>query len=155
MEQNNSYVKSPPDLETVDLEKGATHYNTTITEMNYSNNRDYRECLRRAFYMTCDLEHLMEENPDYDDETLDEQLYEADQTQRALDYVYEKTKNSPIFQKMYSHAAAKMFSMVPDLGVAVLFSYDFFTHFHRCLVQFLNDGVLDEDDDDVQYILSN
>lgn len=165
MEQSNSYVIDVADepvvdnktthLETIDFDVEKGCYNTSIENMEYSNNRDYRECLRRAFYMTCDLEHLMEENPDYDDETLDEELYEETQTKRALDFVYEKTKDEPIFKKMYLHGAAKMFSTAPDLGIAVLFSYDFFSHFHRCLVQFFNAGVLDDEDDDVQYILTN
>lgn len=140
----------------IDLEKGAAAvYNTNIPEMKYNDNKQYRDCLRRAFYMTCDLEHLMEENPDYDDETLDEELYENDKTKRALDYVFEKTKGNPIFQKMYLHAAAKLICEQLDLGMTLLFSYDFFATFHKCLVKFLNDSVLSEDDEDVKEILTH
>jgi len=145
---DNSYVKIESNLEI-------KPYNTNYKTMDYSNNSEYRECLRKAFYMTCDLEHLMEDNPDYDDETLDEELYENEKSKLALDYVFDKTKDNSTFKKMYLHSAAKLICENIDLGMTVLFSYDFFATFHKCLIKFFNDGVLEEDDEDVQIILNS
>lgn len=146
MDKDNSYVS---------VEINQNLYNTTNKKMEYTNNNEYRSCLRYAFNMTCDLEHLMKENPDYDDETLDEELYHSEQSKRVIDFIFNKTKNNDVFRKMYLYAAGKMICMEMDLGLVVLFSYDFFTHFHECLVKFLNDGVLYEEDPNVQNILNN
>lgn len=144
---DNSYVI--PDL---DIKK---YYNTDYKTIDYNNNREYRECLRRVFYMTCNLDNLIQENPDYDDETLDEELYENENTITAIDNIFERTKDNCVFQKMYLHAAGKLISERMDLGMVVLFSYDFFENFHSCLVKFLNDGILHENDENVQNILMN
>jgi hypothetical protein len=129
-------------------------YNTNI-KIEYSNTRDYRAALRSAFYMVCDLDHLIEENPDYDEETLDEELYDEEHVKQGLDYIYEKTKNIPVFRSLYSSAAARILSENLDLGMTILFSYDHFKLFHECLVKFLNDGVLYEDDEVVKNLEKN
>lgn len=130
-------------------------YNINLAEIKYSNNTEYRDCLRKAFYMTCDLEHLLEENPDYDDETIDEELYNSEQSSNIINFIYEKTKDNNIFKKIYLHAAAKIISTSPDLGLVILFSYDFFYIFHNCLIEFFNNGVLYEENVYVQEILNN
>jgi hypothetical protein len=127
-------------------------YNTSI-KVDYSSNRDYRAALRRAFYMVCDMEKLMDENPDYDEETADEQLYDEENIKTGLEYVYEKTKENTIFKSLYLNAAGRILSEQLDLGMTILFSYDHFKLFHECLVKFLNDGVIY--DEDVEELKNN
>jgi hypothetical protein len=52
---------------------------------------------------------------------------------RSMDFVYEKTFESALFQELYDIAASKMISMDRSIGLAVLFSYDYMALFHRCL----------------------
>lgn len=129
-------------------------YNIKIENVSYDNNFEYRAAIRGVFNMVCDPESMIEENPDYDDETLDEQLYDNDSSVRALDYIFEKTKHIPLFQKFYSLGAARLLSENLDLGMAVMFSYDLFSYFHECLVKFFKDGSLKEDDECVQVLIS-
>lgn len=113
-------------------------YNISIQNVEYSNNMEYRSVLRQIFYMSCDLDKLKEENPDYDDETLDEELYDSKHVNRALDFIYEHTKTNPIFTELYEKAAARMISTDLTIGLAVLFSYDHLKLFHECLVAYFS-----------------
>ena len=54
----------------------------------------------------------------------------------AMDEIYEKTKHLEQFQSLYISAAALMFSTDPNIGLAVLFSYDYFSLFHTCIQAF-------------------
>lgn len=130
-------------------------YNTNIEKIEYNDSRDYRAALRRAFYMVCDMEQLLKENPDYDEETADEQLYDETTIHDGLEYIYEKTKDHPVFKYLYSSAAARIFSLKLDLGMTILFSYDHFNLFHKCLVKFFNEGVLEDDDECVEELRKN
>jgi hypothetical protein len=74
-----------------------------------------------------------------DSETRDEMCYDAVAAMKVMDYVYDCTKDTPEFMVLYTKAAAKMFSEDPNLGIAVLFSYDYLQLFHACLVEFFSD----------------
>jgi hypothetical protein len=53
-----------------------------------------------------------------------------------LDCIYSKTSSEPRFIELYSLAAGTMFSEDNTLGLAVLFSYDYFYLFNKCLMSF-------------------
>jgi hypothetical protein len=74
---------------------------------------------------------------DLDDETKDELLFDEGAMNRTMDYIYDKTKQNECFKEFYVLAAARMFSQDDQIGLAVLFSYDYFALFHACLVEFL------------------
>lgn len=112
-------------------------YNTQVC-VNYTNNFEYRNCLRTVFSMD-----TMKNQPDWDkmdsdinEETRDELLYDDDAILYGMDLIYEKTKDCYLFQNIYGISAAKFFSVDPSIGLAVAFSYDFFPFFHSCLVDF-------------------
>jgi hypothetical protein len=114
-------------------------YNTQIT-VTYSDNKSYRNSLRKVTNMNLDKLNIPWEqmDDDLDEETKDELLFDNEAVSKTMDFIYEKTHNNIQFQELYSIAASKMFSEDLQIGLAVLFSYDFFDTFHSCLIDFFN-----------------
>ena len=119
-------------------------YNINV-KIDYENNKQYRQCLRNVFSMDIlNLDIPFDQMEDLDDETEDELLFDENAMIKSMDFIYEKTKNSSYFKELYKLAASKMFSEDENIGLAVLFSYDYFALFHLCLVDFLNKNVFNE-----------
>jgi hypothetical protein len=77
-----------------------------------------------------------------DEETLDEFTYDQDAMTRFLDHVYAVTKHNLWFQTLYINAAALMFSVDLEIGLAVLCSYDYLADFYACFTRFESDPKL-------------
>jgi hypothetical protein len=104
-------------------------YNYSESTVNYENDKEFRQCLRRVFRMDQNID-----NSEYLDEiTRDENNYDFESATKAMDYVFEETQSNPLFQTLYDLAAGKMFSSDRSIGLAVLFSYDNLKDFHYCL----------------------
>lgn len=110
-------------------------YNFDINVEYYENN-SYRQCLRQVMNMDVSQITFEQYKDKLDDETIDELLIDEKQMSAAMDDIYEKTKNLKSFQSLYNSAAALMFSTDPNIGLAVLFSYDYFSVFHICIQAF-------------------
>ena len=115
------------------------HYDTNMP-IQYDNNAEYRESLRAWIHMTTSGTPDL----DLDDETRDELLYDELSTSTVLEYVFSQTKNHILFQRLYDGAASFMFSTDRNIGMTVLFSYDYLVLFHPCICEFLNNANLDE-----------
>lgn len=104
----------------------------------YENNYQYRQCLRDVFSMD------VRKNPpkweqmdqDLDEETKDELVYEGGAVSIGMDYIYNATKENTAMKQLYLDAAALMLSQHPDIGLSILFAYDYFADFHNCLCAF-------------------
>ena len=59
--------------------------------------------------------------------------YEEEPVNLALNYLYEKTKEIAILQELYDLGAAKMMSEDREIGMTILFSYDYMLVFHALL----------------------
>ena len=119
-------------------------YNINV-KIDYENNKQYRQCLRNVFSMDIsNLDIPFDQMEDLDDETEDELLFDENSMIKSMDFIYEKTKNNSYFKELYKLAASKMFSEDENIGLAVLFSYDYFALFHLCLVDFLNKNEFNE-----------
>ena len=106
--------------------------------MNYTNNTEYRECIRKYFNMN--LTNCSQNiQQDWDEETIDEMSYDESAMSKGLDTIYDKTKAHPLFKTIYQNAAAKMISMDNEIGLAVCVSYDYFKFFHACIGLFEHD----------------
>ena len=116
-------------------------YNTTLI-VNYQNNKEYRACIRNLFKMETQIynETLYEEP--LDEETLDEQNYDNNKTTDMLDYIYSITKENSYFKELYGYGAGTMFSTNLEIGLVVLFSYDYFVLFHPCICSFIENPAL-------------
>ena len=109
-----------------------------MTQILYTNNTEYRKCLRTFFNMINFEENneIIKECIDLDDETYDELLYDSNAAINGMNIIYEKTQNNSLFKELYMIAAGRMFSEDLQIGIAILLSYDHFTQFHRCLRDF-------------------
>ena len=103
--------------------------------MQYSNNVEYRQCLRTFFKMNTET-YSNAIQSDWDEETIDEMSYDETAVSNALDEIYNKTQYNILFEKIYSQAAAKMISTDKEIGLAVCISYDYFSHFYACIELF-------------------
>jgi hypothetical protein len=73
---------------------------------------------------------------DIDEESRDEMNYDEDTASHVMDHIYQATSTNPVFQCLYDSAAALMFSEDREIGLCVLFSYDYLVCFHPCLCCF-------------------
>ena len=94
-------------------------YPIDIPEISYVNDAEYQDQIRLLFHMKPSDE------------------YDENAAIRAMDAIYEFTKQSPLFEKAYVLAANKLFLEDPAMGLPILFSYDYLDVFHRCLVHYL------------------
>jgi hypothetical protein len=108
----------------------------------YSTTEEYRHVLRQIVHMD-PTKHYSDEQFEIDDsldeETLDEFHYDDDAMSAYLDKVYQTTHTHPLFSRMYLAAAALMISTNPEIGLAILFSYDYLGPFYLCYQSYLLD----------------
>jgi hypothetical protein len=115
------------------------------TIVKYTNSQEYRQCCRELFDMNTEIyekniENIENHNQEkLDQESWDEMAYDAGAISAMLDYVYECTKNINEFDELYKMAARRMLSEDANIGLSILFSYDYMQLFHLCLVEFFND----------------
>ena len=112
-------------------------YNINV-QVKYNDNYSYRACLRNVTNMKKHNINVPwdQMDSDLDNETKDELLYDSVIMTTIMDNIYEKTKEHTEFKELYSLAAAQMFSVDHCIGLAILFSYDYFEFFHNCLIDF-------------------
>jgi hypothetical protein len=121
----------------------------------YDSDQTYRAFLRAIvkmdpskFYETDDIK-CDPADPKVSAETIDEYNYDMDAVKEYLDNVYNSTKYRPEFQRLYVAAAALMFSENPEIGLAVLMSYDYLAWFYSCYTNYLkNPGSWSADEDE-------
>jgi hypothetical protein len=111
----------------------------------YSTDEEYRAFLRNWIHMDPDKFYETDEikcdptDPKVSAETIDEYNYDQAAVKTFLDRVYFETKSREEFQRLYTAAAALMFSEDPEIGLAVLMSYDYLAHFHSSYTTFVKD----------------
>ena len=110
----------------------------------YTTNTGYRQCLRQIFQMNQEnypdsIRKLEEElGDDFDKETRDEIEYDEESAGLMMQYIRNQTKHLPIFQRLYEYAAARFLSRDHEIGVAILYAYEYLPLFHKCICIFLN-----------------
>jgi hypothetical protein len=97
----------------------------------YTNDAEYRKCIRDLFRMkNVDVEG------DIDDISRDEMDYDEDSINPIMAQLFELTKNNVHFQELYDLAAAKLMSIDRETGQVVLFSFQYMWLYHKCLAAF-------------------
>ena len=109
-------------------------YNTSV-EVEYSNNAEFRESLRKVFKMNCIEE---KENEVMDKESRDELLYDEERVNKVMTFVLDFTKNNTLFTDLYTISAGRMLSTDIGIGMSILFSYDNLKLFHLLLRDFFS-----------------
>jgi len=108
------------------------HFDKIPEYLGKPENTSYRTSIREFFMMK-----MPDDIPsDIDDESLDEILYDSCATKRGLEYIYDQTKDDLLFSVLYKLSAGLMLSEDEEIGLAVLFSYDYFQSFFYCLRDF-------------------
>lgn len=125
----------------------------------YSSDEEYRAFLRSlvkmdpaVFYETEDIK-CDPTDPKVSAETIDEYNYDQDAVKIYLDRVFQETKDNALFNRLYSAAAALMFSENPEIGLAVLMSYDYLAHFYNIYSAYLKNKTEFSDQDPFYKIL--
>jgi len=115
-------------------------YDITTRDIHYSTNLEYRNHIRNIFYMKIDPDKIEKLRKDgIDEESIDEMIYDDNTISKTMDIIYENTYTIHMFIDLYREAAAKMLSTSMEIGIVVLFSYDFFKLFHECLVDYFSE----------------
>ena len=105
--------------------------------IQYTNDKEYRSTIRTLCNMSSNIVALSQPlDEDIDEITRDEWDYDQDAITKLLDFVYSSTVNEPILNAIYQTAAGFMLSEDPNIGLAVLFSYDYLMDFHPVLCDY-------------------
>ena len=119
-------------------------YDTSVV-VSYATTTEYRSCLRKLFNMVNvrgGEEDAVDETEDDDDdddaETRDENDYDESMCCKMMDFIYLHTKEDPVLLDLYERAAATMMSVDCEIGLVVLFSYDYFHMFHLVLCDYFS-----------------
>ena len=107
-----------------------------MTSIHYANNAEYRAIFRQITNQP-PLESVPRAAEDDDDETYDENAYEEACVSEFLITVFTNTRDNPLFHRLYIAAAAKMISQTPDIGMAILMSYDYLWAFYPCYCSYI------------------
>jgi hypothetical protein len=106
-----------------------------MNSVKYSTNKEYRNVIREFCKMKCDDSNNFLD--DVDEETKDEMLFDSLASQIKMNEIFEQTKDHLLWQQIYDKSAAKFFSTDREIGLSVLFCYDFFAAFYECWNSFL------------------
>lgn len=115
------------------------------TKRDYQNNTEYRNVLRELFCMDIPnmLKQLRSEYPDFegfDEETQDELLFDSKAVEHGLTEIFKETIHCDEIKQLYISAAGVMLSENPEIGLAVLMSYDYLSLFINILFVFFSEG---------------
>jgi hypothetical protein len=110
-------------------------YDFSISSVVYYDDITYRQMLRTILKMesnptsSTDLDSLTQDEQDCDDAALS----------TALDWIYAKTRDHPLFQTLYLKAAGFMLSEDPQTGLCILLAYDNLPFFHPMFCAYMED----------------
>jgi hypothetical protein len=120
------------------------YYKSLPSLLFYSDDVEYRKILRKVFQCDPNARYSYDGKAkpleSLDSISQDELTFDGDKISKAMDKIYEATSTCFHFQDLYKNAAATMFSTSPEIGHAVLCSYDYFNKFHTCVWHYLNGG---------------
>lgn len=111
--------------------------------MLYTSNKEYRQAIRDF----CHMNTIALDIETDDEETYDELQFDMDAMKQSMDMIYEMTKENKYWGILFEKAAGKFLSTHYDIGLSVLFSYDYFSKFVDCWNWFLEGKEFNENTD--------
>jgi len=105
--------------------------------IQYSTDQEYRKCLRDVFQMDS-TQFPDVKDMDLDQVTADEMMYDEKAASRTMEHVFENTFQHKDFILLYEKAASFMFSIDTNIGLTILFGYDYLDLFHPLLSGFFS-----------------
>jgi len=129
------------------LPKGHPYYNIPINfnvvSITYSNNAEYRKTLQELCFLRYPDTFPEGDYPEgTDPECCHEMTYDLEHMTYALDFVWHNTRNHQLFIDLYKLAAVQMMTEDLEVGLAILFSYDYLMYFYPLFREYM---VLNED----------
>ena len=106
----------------------------TEFRVQYTNDKEYRATIRTLCNMSSNILAFAKSEDDIDEITRDEWDFDQDAITKLFDFIYSTT--GKLFDEMYKKAAGFMLSEDPNIGLAVLFSYDYLMDFHPVLCDY-------------------
>jgi len=94
------------------------HYN-----IDYKNNDEYRSQIQKLFIMEIDY-HISDIN---------DVLYDGTAIENGIAFVFNHTKDNILMQKLFEKSAEILMSDNLEMGLAILFSFDYLILFHKLL----------------------
>ena len=110
--------------------------------IRYSTDLEYRKCLRDVFQMN-PLNFQDVSQMDLDDITTDEMMYDETAANDTMEYVSTHTIQRSDFISLYEKTASFMFSTDHNIGLTILFGYDYLDLFHPLLTLFFSNTNID------------
>ena len=105
--------------------------------IEYSNDTEYRHCLRKLFKMNpTNYPDISEMN--LDEITKDEQSYDLDAANITMDYILKITNTIPEVINLYEKTASFMFSTDPNIGLTIMLGYDYLDLFHQLIIKIVS-----------------
>jgi len=105
--------------------------------IEYSNDTEYRNCLRKLFKMNpTNYPDISEMN--LDEITKDEQSYDLEAANITMDYILKITNTIPEVINLYEKTASFMFSTDLNIGLTIMLGYDYLDLFHKLLIKILS-----------------
>jgi hypothetical protein len=125
------------------LPKDHPYYNIPINfnviTPSYRNNEEYRKALQELCFLRYPDTFPEGDYPEgTDPECCHEMTYDLENMTYALDFIWHNTRKHPLFIDLYKLTAKEMLTEDLEVGLAILFSYDYLALFHQCLSSFYN-----------------
>ena len=103
----------------------------TDDEKDYIKNVLYQEDLMNIFNL--------EQYDDY------KNFYNEDILKDTMSELYEKLKENEVLLDCMKQLANALFSENPEIGLCLLYSYDFMYVTHKCVVEYLDNGLISDE----------
>lgn len=120
------------------------YYKSLPSTMLYTDDHEYRNVIRKIFQFDPDAKFSydgqLRPSNELDPISKDEVSFDSDKISNSMDEIYKATSECIHFKDLYISAAATMLSTCPEIGHAVLSSYDHLYKFHSCVWHYLHGG---------------
>lgn len=124
------------------LSKDHQYYNIPINfniiVPTYNNNSEYRRVLQELCFLRYPDTFPDGDYPEgTDPDCCHEMTYDLENMTYALDFVWHNTRNHPLFIALYKLASEEMMNEDLEVGLAILFSYDYLKYFYPIFREYM------------------
>jgi len=147
-EPANKPIKTPVYEEVDDpvgdktLPKDHPYYNIPINfnviKPIYTNNTEYRKVLQELCFLRYPDTFPEGDYPEgTDPECCHEMTYDLENMTHAMDFIWQNTQHDAQFLELYRLAAVEMMTEDLEVGLAILFSYDYLRYFYPVFREYM------------------
>jgi len=112
--------------------------NFNVVVPKYNNNEEYREALRELCFLRYPDSFPSGDYPEgTDPESCHEMTYDIENMTYALDFIWHNTRSNTLFIELYKLAAVEMMTEDLEVGLAILFSYDYLSDFYPIFREYM------------------